>query len=152
MVDPKDLPLPDTPSVTSCQSSSRIVPTIEGVLSNPEGAALDKPSETTMMMADSPTLSVSVAPAAAAAVGGGGDGKDVTDEVPAAETMKTTEGPASIPHPVHGTLSRTHLAGMLSRKKKASQAGSGSGTPGFFKLFFLKGLGLKSSSSSSSAT
>jgi len=120
------------------------------VLSNPEGAALDKPSETTMMMADSPTLSVSVAPAVG---GGGGDGKDVTDEVPAVETMKTTtEGPASIPHPVHGTLSRTHLAGMLSRKKKTSQAGSGSGTPGFFKLFFLKGLGLKSSSSSSSAT
>jgi len=103
-----------------------------------------------MMMADSPTLSVSVAPAVGG--GGGGDGKDVTDEVPAVETMKTTEGPASIPHPVHGTLSRTHLAGMLSRKKKASQAGSGSGTPGFFKLFLLKGLGLKSSSSSSSAT
>jgi len=105
-----------------------------------------------MMMADSPTLSVSVAPAVVV-VGGGGDGKDVTDEVPAVETMKTTtEGPASIPHPVHGTLSRTHLAGMLSRKKKTSQAGSGSGAPGFFKLFFLKGLGLKSSSSSSSAT
>lgn len=146
MVDPQDLALPETPSFASCHSSP-MVPTIERVLSNTDGetSVIDKPSGT--MIVDSPTLSAPVS-------GGGGDidGKDGASEEPAAtETMKA-DGQPPINNPVHATLSRTHLTGMLGRKKKTSHAGSGSGTPGFFKLFLLKGLGLKSSSSSSSTT
>jgi hypothetical protein len=64
------------------------------------------------------------------------------------DTTAKTQNPTSMTHTTT-PHARTNLTGLLSRKKKPhpTAASSGSGTPSFFKLFLLKGLGLKSSPS-----
>ncbi|PLW27076.1 hypothetical protein PCASD_21238 [Puccinia coronata f. sp. avenae] len=158
-----DIPLPKTPSLKSCASSLPIgaVPTIERVLSKAEEGEEDKLISSKVVNSPSP--------AEHPVVGGTGNNGEQLSEGPVAgensvavaaaaaakeeeeDTTVKTQNPTSMTHTTT-PHARTNLTGLLSRKKKPhpTAASSGSGTPSFFKLFLLKGLGLKSSPSPAS--
>ncbi|KAA1118790.1 hypothetical protein PGT21_006010 [Puccinia graminis f. sp. tritici] len=154
VVEVNDLPSPQTvltetkqisssTSLKSSPESSPIVPTIDRVLSRSAEDEAVQPAEepsvppTKKDAPETPSLKSPSAPIV--------DSKNHSHHPTSASNTITH-------HNSNSHSSKTHLAGILNRKKKSSPSagagtstnpGTGSGTTSFFKLFLFKGLGLK---------